>query len=50
MSSLPIRDQKSDHLIIPENAGLIVIDFQPVQVNCFHGQAMVETGISLQES
>lgn len=33
MSSLPIRDQKSDHLLTPENAALIIIDYQPVQVN-----------------
>lgn len=33
MSSLPIRDQKKDHLLTPENAALIIIDYQPVQVN-----------------
>ena len=33
MSSLPIRDQKNDHLLTPENATLIIIDYQPVQVN-----------------
>lgn len=33
MSSLPIRDQKNDHLLTPENAALIIIDYQPVQVN-----------------
>lgn len=33
MSSLPIRDQKSDHLLTPENSALIIIDYQPVQVN-----------------
>lgn len=33
MSSLPIRDQKNDHLLTPENSALIVIDYQPVQVN-----------------
>lgn len=33
MSSLPIRDLKSDHLLTPGNAVLIIIDFQPVQVN-----------------
>ena len=33
MASLPIRDQKNDHLLTPENSALIVIDYQPVQVN-----------------
>ncbi len=33
MSSLPIRDQKNDHLLTPENAALIIIDYQSVQVN-----------------
>ena len=33
MSSLPIRDQKNDHLLTPLNATLIVIDYQPPQIN-----------------
>ena len=33
MASLPIPDQKADHLLIPENSVLIVIDYQPPQVN-----------------
>jgi nicotinamidase-related amidase len=34
MSSYPtIRDPKGDHLISPQNAALVVIDYQPVQVN-----------------
>jgi nicotinamidase-related amidase len=33
MSSFPIRDQKNDHLLTPKNAVLLVIDFQPTQVN-----------------
>lgn len=33
MSSLPIRDPKNDHLLTPENSTLIIIDYQPVQVN-----------------
>ncbi len=28
-----VRDQKTDHLITPANAALIVIDFQPLMVN-----------------
>ena len=33
MSSEPIRDPVEDHLLTPQNAALIVIDYQPVQVN-----------------
>src|SRR5690606_32467162 len=33
MSSLPIRDQKKDHLLTPENSVLIIIDYQKVQIN-----------------
>jgi nicotinamidase-related amidase len=32
MSSQKIRDQKTDHLLTPENSALIVIDYQPTQV------------------
>ena len=32
MSSLPIRDQKRDHLLTPENSVVIIIDYQPTQV------------------
>ncbi len=33
MASEPIRDPKKDQLLTPQNAALIVIDYQPVQVN-----------------
>jgi nicotinamidase-related amidase len=33
MSSEPIRDPIKDHLLTPQNAAFIVIDYQPVQVN-----------------
>lgn len=33
MSSQAIRDPQSDHLLTPHNAALLVIDFQPPQVN-----------------
>ena len=33
MSSFPIRDQNKDHLLTPNNAALIIIDYQPTQVN-----------------
>ena len=33
MASYPIRNQKEDHLLTPQNSALIIIDYQPVQVN-----------------
>jgi nicotinamidase-related amidase len=33
MSSEPIRDPATDHLLTPHNAAFIIIDYQPVQVN-----------------
>lgn len=33
MTSEVIRDPKSDHLLTPQNATFIIIDYQPVQVN-----------------
>jgi nicotinamidase-related amidase len=33
MASEPIRDPVSDHLLTPKNSALIIIDYQPVQVN-----------------
>jgi nicotinamidase-related amidase len=32
MTSAPIRDPLSDHLITPQNAALLLIDYQPTQV------------------
>ena len=32
MTSLPMRDPAQDYLLTPENAALLVIDYQPVQV------------------
>lgn len=32
MTSTPIRDQQSDHLITPQNSALLVIDYQPSQI------------------
>jgi hypothetical protein len=31
MTSLPIRDPVGDHLLTPQNAALVVIDYQPSQ-------------------
>jgi nicotinamidase-related amidase len=34
MSSIqPVRDPKTDHLLSPENATLIIIDYQPTQIH-----------------
>jgi nicotinamidase-related amidase len=33
MTSEPVRDRLTDHLLTPDNAALIVIDYQPAQVN-----------------
>lgn len=33
MSSLPIRDPQNDHLLTPENSALLIIDYQPTQIN-----------------
>lgn len=33
MASEPIRDAAQDHLLTPKNSALIIIDYQPVQVN-----------------
>lgn len=33
MTSMPVRDPQKDHLLTPENAALIIIDYQPTQVN-----------------
>ena len=40
MSSYPtIRDPKSDRLITPANAALVVIDYQPVQVDSINSMS-----------
>lgn len=33
MTSQAIRDPRQDHLLTPQNAALVIIDYQPVQVN-----------------
>src|SRR6266436_8887750 len=33
MASEPIRDPAKDHLLTPKNSALIIIDYQPAQVN-----------------
>jgi nicotinamidase-related amidase len=33
MASEPIRDPKTDDLLTPQNSALVIIDYQPLQVN-----------------
>jgi hypothetical protein len=33
MSSEPIRNPVEDHMLTPQNAAFVVIDYQPVRVN-----------------
>jgi hypothetical protein len=36
MTSAPVRDQLADHLITPQNAALLLIDYQPAQIAAVH--------------
>jgi len=36
MTSAPVRDQLSDHLLTPQNAALVLIDYQPSQLAAVH--------------
>jgi nicotinamidase-related amidase len=50
MSSLPIRDQKTDHLLTPENSTVIIIDYQASQVGSIESTdkyRMVQNTIAL---
>ena len=44
MSSEPIRDPAKDHLLTPQNAVLIIIDYQPTQVNSIKSMDHQATG------
>src|SRR5437868_5063084 len=39
MSSSTIRDPEKDHLLTPQNAALLIIDYQPVQVNSINSMS-----------
>jgi nicotinamidase-related amidase len=39
MSSYPTRDQAKDDLLTPENSVLLIIDYQPVQVNSINSMS-----------
>lgn len=42
MSSLPVRDPETDRLLTPENAALVVIDYQPTQINSINSMNRAE--------
>lgn len=42
MSSEPVRNPATDHLLTPENSALLVIDYQPLQVSSIRSMARDE--------
>jgi len=49
MTSAPVRDPVADHLITPQNAALILIDYQPAQVASIRSmdpQLLVKNAVS----
>jgi nicotinamidase-related amidase len=36
MTSAPVRDPIADHLLTPENAAFLIIDYQPAQIGAVH--------------
>ncbi len=49
MTSAPIRDPLADHLITPQNAALVLIDYQPAQlasVRSMDQQLLVKNAVS----
>jgi nicotinamidase-related amidase len=36
MTSAPVRDAFADHLITPQNAAFVLIDYQPAQLAAVH--------------
>src|SRR5258708_27119388 len=39
MSSYPMRDPQKDHLLTPKNSTLIIIDYQPTQINSINSMS-----------
>ena len=53
MASLPVRDPVGDHLLTPQNAALLVADYQPSQfgaVNSIDRELLLENIISTREA
>jgi nicotinamidase-related amidase len=44
MASLPVRDPVGDHLLTPQNAALVVVDYQPSQIS---GVRSIDRGLLL---
>lgn len=42
MNSYPVRDPLKDRLMTPENTALIIIDYQPVQINSINSMSRLE--------
>src|SRR5271163_376474 len=47
MTSQPIRDPVQDHLLTPQNAALLIIDYQPVQVSSIASRSKRELVASI---
>ena len=50
MASEPIRDPLEDHLLTPNNAAFIVIDYQPIQVSSVRSMQKEELVFNIVES
>src|SRR5258707_12507935 len=49
MASTPTRDPASDHLLTPQNAALLLIDYQPSQLENIHSmdrQLLLKNAVS----
>jgi nicotinamidase-related amidase len=49
MTSAPVRDPLSDHLITPQNAAFVLIDYQPAQLAAVHSmdrELLVKNAVS----
>jgi nicotinamidase-related amidase len=51
MTSAPVRDPLADHLLTPQNAALLLIDYQPSQLAGVHSMdrdLLVKNAVELQ--
>ena len=47
MTSAPVRDPLADHLLTPQNAALLLIDYQPAQLAGVHSMAPLKAAARL---
>ncbi|WP_043366660.1 hydrolase [Belnapia sp. F-4-1] len=47
MTSEPIRNPQTDHLLTPENSALVIIDYQPVQVSSIRSMSREELAFNI---